>query len=335
MPDNPGLLGGATDPATGAPAPSTGVGGSTAPVEAMPSPESFVDTSVAAVAARSQGRAILRRFLRHRLAMASLVLFVAILLLDEIGSRLWPYTYSQLTDALNSGPTGGHPFGTDGVGHDMFAQVMRASLTSIELSLVVAAVSMVIGVAIGALAGYYRSWPEAFLMRFTDLILTIPILAILLVLSRQAARHAGSWLFIGLIIGFVIWTSVARLVRGALLSLRERDFIEAARALGAGDGRIILRHLLPNAVGPIIVNTTLSVATAILLESTLSFLGLGVQPPQTSLGLLISQNQGAATTEWWLFAFPAIFLVVIVLCVNFIGDGLRDAFDPRQTRVRA
>ena len=288
-----------------------------------------------AVQARSQARTILRRFLRHRLAVVSLAIFIAILLLDVIGGHLWTYSYTILTNALNQGPTLAHPFGTDSIGHDMFAQVMRASETSIQLALLVAVVSLVVGVTIGALAGYYRAWVEGALMRFTDLVLTIPILAILIVLSNVAAQKAASWWFIALIIGLVIWTSVARLVRGSFLSLREREFIDAARALGATNRRIILRHMLPNAVGPIIVNTTLTVAVAVLLESALSFLGLGVQPPQTSLGLLIDQNQGSATTEWWLFVFPAVFLVVIVLCVNFIGDGLRDAFDPAQTRVRA
>ena len=288
-----------------------------------------------AVEARSQTRTVIRRFLRHRLAVASLAVFLAIVLLDFIGGHLWTYSYTALTNALNQGPTAAHPFGTDSIGHDMFAQVMRASQTSIELALLVAAVSLVVGVTIGAVAGFFRGAAEAVLMRFTDLVLTIPILAILIVLSNVASQRASNWWFIAVIIGFVIWTSVARLVRGSFLPLREREFIEAARALGASNRRIILRHMLPNAVGPIIVNGTLAVAVAILLESALSFLGLGVQPPQTSLGLLIDQNQGSATTEWWLFVFPAVFLVVIVLCVNFIGDGLRDAFDPSQTRVRA
>jgi peptide/nickel transport system permease protein len=299
------------------------------PFLARPSEQEFT------VQSRSRGRMVLRRFVRHRLAMISLGVFIAIALLAVIGGRLWTYNYAELTNSLGQAPSAAHPFGTDDIGHDLFAQVLRASETSIELALFVALISTVVGSTIGALAGYYGKLLDAALMRFTDLVLVIPVLAILLVLSHQAAKRTGSWFWLGLIIGLVLWTYVARLVRGSFLSLREREFVEAARALGASDGRIILRHLIPNAVGPIIVNTTLTVAVAVLLESALSYLGLGVQPPNTSLGRLIADGQGAAQTEWWLFAFPAIFLVLIVLCINFIGDGLRDAFDPSQTRVRA
>ncbi|HET9732641.1 MAG TPA: ABC transporter permease [Acidimicrobiales bacterium] len=285
--------------------------------------------------ARSRARMVLRRFLRHRLAMLALCVFVAILLLAVVGGHLWKYNYTAITNDLAQGPSLRHPFGTDDIGHDLFAQVLHGAETSIETALLVSVVGTTIGVAVGAVAGYFGRFVDAALMRFTDLILTIPILAVLIVLAHQIAKQAGSWFWIGLLIAFLIWTYVARLVRGAFLSLREREFVEASRAIGASSWRIITRHLIPNAVGPIIVNASLTVATAVLLESTLSYLGLGVQPPNTSLGLLIANGQTAAFTEPWLFYFPAIFIVVIVLCLNFIGDGLRDAFDPGQTRVRA
>ena len=188
---------------------------------------------------------------------------------------------------------------------------------------------------IGAIAGFYRGWVDSLLMRFVDLVLVVPILAILILLSSKLAKQSSNWLGLALIIGLLSWTYVARLVRADFLSLRERDFVEASRALGATNRRIIVKHMLPNAIGPIIVNATLTVALSIILESTLSFLGLGVQPPNVSLGLLVSQGQDSATTEWWLFVFPVAFLIILILSIFLIGDGLREAFDPKKSRVRA
>jgi peptide/nickel transport system permease protein len=172
-------------------------------------------------------------------------------------------------------------------------------------------------------------------MRFVDLVLVIPILAILIVLAHKLTKQSDNWFGLAVIIGILSWTYVARLVRADFLSLRERDFVEASRALGATNKRIIVKHMLPNAVGPIIVNATLTVALSIILETTLSFLGLGVQPPGVSLGLLVSQGQDSATTEWWLFVFPVVFLIILILSIFLIGDGLREAFDPKKSRVRA
>jgi peptide/nickel transport system permease protein len=171
-------------------------------------------------------------------------------------------------------------------------------------------------------------------MRFTDLILIVPGLVILLVLANTVSKATGNWLWIALILAALFWTYLARLVRGVFLSLREREFIEAEHAIGASGARIILRHLIPNAAGPVIVNATLTIANAILVEAALSFLGLGISPPQVSLGQLIAAGEGDATVLPYLFYFPAAFLIVIILAVNFIGDGLRDALDPQQ-RVRA
>jgi len=225
--------------------------------------------------------------------------------------------------------------GTDDIGHDSMAQILRGAQKSVQVALLVAFLSTTLGAVIGALAGYYRGWIDSALMRFTDLVLTIPYIAILAVLAANVADKAGNWFFVGLVLSALLWTYIARVVRGQFLSLREKEFVEAARALGASDFRIMFRHLLPNATGSIIVNATVTVAVAILVETALSFLGLGIRPPDTSLGLLISQGQQAATTRPWLFWFPGIIIVIIALTVNFIGDGLRDAFDPTQTRVRA
>jgi peptide/nickel transport system permease protein len=205
----------------------------------------------------------------------------------------------------------------------------------IQIALTVAVMATLIGVTIGAIAGYYRGWIDSALMRFVDLVLVIPVLAILIVLAHRLTKQSDNWLGLAIIIGILSWTYVARLVRADFLSLRERDFVEASRALGASNKRIIVKHMLPNAVGPIIVNATLTVALSIILETTLSYLGLGVQPPGVSLGLLVNQGQDSATTEWWLFVFPVVFLIVLILSIFLIGDGLREAFDPKKSRVRA
>jgi peptide/nickel transport system permease protein len=223
--------------------------------------------------------------------------------------------------------------GTDDIGHDTLAQVLRGAQKSVQVALLVALLSTSVGSVIGAVAGYYRGVVDSVLMRFTDLVLTIPLLAIAALLAGTLS--GGDWFLVAVVIASVSWTSIARVVRGSFLSLREKEFVDAARALGASDTRIIFRHLLPNATGSIIVNATITVAVAILVETALSFLGLGIRPPDTSLGLLVSAGVQAAQTRPWLFYFPGLVIILIALTINFIGDGLRDAFDPTQTRVRA
>lgn len=286
------------------------------------------------VEARSQMRLVIRRFVRHRAAMVSLLVLVLLILLALVGGRFWTYSYEEITPEFSTPPSWKHPMGTDGPGHDTFAQVLRGAQKSVQIMLLVALFSTAIGVTVGSIAGFYRGKVDAILMRGIDLILTIPTLAILAVLSNKVSQ-SGSWFGVALIIAALAWTTLARIVRAEILSLREKEFVEAARAAGASDGRIIFRHLLPNVVGSIIVSATLTMAAAILIETTLSYLGLGIQAPDTSLGRLVSSGQAAAQTRPWLFYFPGLFIIVIVLCVNFIGDGLRDAFDPKQNRVRA
>jgi ABC-type dipeptide/oligopeptide/nickel transport system permease subunit len=288
------------------------------------------------VTARSQWAYVRMRFLRHRLAVASLIVLVLIGLVGVFAPQLAPYGYDeQNLDLGIQSPTleGWHLFGTDQLGRDYLSRVMYGVRTSLWVAIFVALLSTAIGTTVGALAGYYSGHVDNVLMRFTDLILTLPGLAVLL--TASVFLGSGDPLKIGLILAFLFWTAVARIVRGLFLSLREREFVEAAKAAGASDLRIIVRHMLPNCLGPIIVNTTLVIAAAILVEAALSFLGFGIQPPNAALGKLVAEGQGEGFELWWLVTFPGLVIVVIALCVNFVGDGLRDAFDPTQRRTRA
>ena len=287
------------------------------------------------IKSRSQWGYARRRFFRHRLAMASLVVLVIILLAGAFAGVVAPYPFAA-QDFAHSGqaPTlaGHHYFGTDVLGRDYFSRVVYGIRTSEKVAFLVAFVSTFIGTVIGALAGYYGGWIDNLLMRFTDLILTLPGLPILL--TAAAFLGSGDLYRIGLILALLFWTALARIVRGSFLSLREKEYVEAAKAAGAGDARIMFRHMLPNVVGPIVVNATLIVGVAILTEAALSFLGFGIQPPNPSLGKLIADGQDVSQSMWWLVTFPGLAIVLIVLCINFIGDGLRDALDPTQ-RQRA
>ena len=227
---------------------------------------------------------------------------------------------------------GSFPFGASSVGFDNFAQVMRGIQQTIVIVAIMGVLSTVIGVVLGAIAGYFRGWVDAVIMRFTDLILTLPVILITAVLGRVFNAHGV--FSVALALGFLSWTQLTRLVRAEFLTLREREFVDAARVAGASSRRIIFKHILPNTVGVIVVNATLTVSGGILTEAALSFLGFGIQFPDVSLGSLISQYQGAiGTGEPYLFIWPGVFIITIVLALNFIGDGLRDAFDPRQKRI--
>ncbi|MGO1886221.1 MAG: ABC transporter permease [Citricoccus sp.] len=300
----------------------------------------------------SQGQLVRRRFRNHKAAMVSAVFLALIFIVafTSIGYAgipgWWDKDYASAGAVVNGGnPTlslvpqwlggqgiqwGEHPFGQDSTGKDYFALTMRGTQQSLIIALVVGVVSTVIGAVVGSLAGYFRGWIDAALMRATDLVIVIPLLVLAAVLGQMSSGLGAGILPLALVLGLVTWTSLARLVRGEVLSLREKEFVAAAVAMGAKPGRVILRHLLPNTVGVIVVNATFAIAAAILLETSLSFLGFGVKPPDSSLGLLISQYQNAFTTRPWLFWWPGMFILAIALSVNFIGDGLRDAFDPRQ-----
>ena len=287
------------------------------------------------VKVRSQWDYARRRFLRHRLAMGGLILLVIIFGAGIFANYIAPYTYDGIDlNNILAPPTfaGHHFFGTDEIGRDYFSRVIYGIRTSEEVGVVVAVLSSVIGLVIGAIAGYYSGWLDNILMRITDLTLTLPFLAILL--TAAALLGTGSQWRVTFILAALFWTNIARVVRGIFLSLREKEYVEAAKAAGAGDARIMFRHILPNTLGPIVVSGTLAVATAILIEAALSFLGFGIKPPTPSLGVLVNGGQ-TNPQQWWLTVFPGLTIVLIVLCVNFVGDGLRDALDPTQRRIRA
>jgi peptide/nickel transport system permease protein len=207
---------------------------------------------------------------------------------------------------------------------------MRGTEQSIMVMIIIGGLGGIIGTIVGAISGYFRGRLDGFLMRLTDLIITIPAIIIGAVIGYKVGNLGV--VVLGLYLGLFSWTGLARLVRGEFLSLREREFVDAARVAGASNRRIIFKHILPNAVGIIIVSVTLSMSGAILLETGLSFLGFGVVAPDVSLGSLISTYQDSFATRPWLFWWPGLFIISIALCINFIGDGLRDAFDPRQRR---
>ncbi len=291
----------------------------------------------------SQGTLVLRRFLRHRGAMVALAVLILVLLMayTSIGAGpvpgWWSKNYSDLYPQVNGGsPTltlwppsfGEHPFGQDTIGKDYFALVMRGTQISLFIAFSVGILATILGTVVGAAAGYMRGLVEALLMRTTDLFIIIPTLVLAAVVAQMVSK-AGV-VALAAVLGLVSWTGLARLVRAEVLSMREREFVAAARAIGTPTSRIIIRHILPNTLGTIVVNATLLISAAILLETALSYLGFGVKAPDTSLGLLISQYQNALTTRPWLFWWPGMFILAIALTVNFIGDGLRDAFDPRQ-----
>jgi ABC-type dipeptide/oligopeptide/nickel transport system permease subunit len=293
--------------------------------------------------ARSQWAYARIRFFRHRLAVFSLVVLILVALVAIFAKQVAPHGFND-QDYLNiaAKPSWEHPFGTDLLGRDYLSRVIFGLRTSLWVAFFVAILSTAIGTAIGALAGYYGGTIDNLLMRFTDLILTLPGLAVLLTAAAflgQETQKVGPLtisqpVMIGLILAFLFWTGLARIVRGVFLSLREKEFVEAAKASGASDMRIIVRHILPNCVGPIVVTMTLIIATAILVEAALSFLGFGIQPPNPALGSLIADGNIGGLGYWWLVTFPGLVIVVVALAVNFIGDGLRDALDPTQ-RVRA
>ena len=296
---------------------------------------SNVDSDDMEFEARGQWAMVLHRFLHNGQAMTGLVTFALLLIVSGVYTALYPSQYSTLSTAYNQGPSAAHIFGTNGIGIDMLAQILKGVLQDVQVAVLVSAMSVVIGTLVGAVAGYYGGKIDNIMMRFVDLVLVIPVLVVLILLAHIVAKQANNWFYLAIIIGSLSWTYIARLVRAEFLSLRERDFVEASRALGASDWRIISRHMIPNAIGPIIVNATITIAGAIVLEATLSYLGLGIQPPAVSLGLLIEQGQNSATTEYWLFVYPAAFLLALIVSVFFIGDGLRAALDPRKVKVRS
>jgi peptide/nickel transport system permease protein len=310
---------------------------------AITTPSSAATAGLDIAKPRKQWQVVFSRFFRHKAAIGGLIVFVLLVLFIVFGGMLWKYSAADLNLGRYKAPSADHPFGTGQIGDDLFAKVIRGLGFSMKIALVAAALNTAVGVVLGAIAGYYRGWVDSVVSRLTDLSLIIPTFLIAAVLSRgtfsteeiSKGGGASNWLQVAIIIGLTNWMTVSRTVRGMVLSLREKEFVEAAKALGGGPTRVIFRHILPNTMDVVIVNATIAVAQAVLIEAALSFVQLGVKYPDTSLGLLISENQNELLVHPWLFYFPFVFIVLISLSVNFIGDGLRDAFDPRQKRVRA
>ncbi len=281
--------------------------------------------------ARSQWRLFLRRFLRHRMAVLSIV--VLVLIMVACFGADWVAPFPKNKQDLLVGPVGPrseHWFGTDELGRDQLTELLYAGQISLRIGLAVALIATVVGTVLGSIAGYFGRWADQLLMRLTDLFLVVPAVAVLAI----AIKNLGdSSITITYVLAGLGWMYIARVVRSQVLSIKEKEFIEAARASGASHARIIGRHLLPNTVGPILVNATLAIAAAIITESTLSFLGFGVQPPTTSWGRMLADSRGyVGTPKAYLIYFPGLALLLVVLAVNFIGDGLRDAFDPQSRR---
>jgi len=282
------------------------------------------------VKARSQWAYARKRFLRHRLAVASLIVVTAIFLTGALAGVIAPHSYSQIDlNYFFHAPTvkNAHYFGTDQLGRDYFSRVIYGIRTSEKVGLVVALLSSVIGLLVGGIAGYFGGWIDNILMRITDLVLTLPALPVLL--TAAALLGQGNEWRVTLILAFFFWTPLARIIRGSFLSLREKEYVEAAKAVGAGDFRIMFRHMLPNSLGPIVVNGTLTVGTAILVEAALSFLGFGIQPPTPAWGSMLSESRDFLYFAWWLAAFPGAALALTALGVNLLGDWLRDTLDPK------
>jgi len=300
-----------------------------------PTPREVAEPDPAAY--RSERFGIWRRFRKHKLALLGACVIIAIAVV-AFAAKLLPLQDPNAIDQVNWQGTplapgvAGHLLGTDDYGRDLLARLIYGAQISLTVAFFAVLMELAIGTVVGAIAGYFGGWIDYWLMRVTDVFLSIPLLPLLLVLTAivedTSSKAALSFGVIVVIIGGLSWPSVARLVRASFLSLREKEFCEAARALGNRDARIIFRHLLPNAVAPIIVQGTLEVANVIILESTLSFLGFGIQPPTASWGNMLANAESNMAIAPWVAIFPGLCILVTVLAINYLGDGLRDAIDP-------
>lgn len=278
-----------------------------------------------------------RRLLENRAAMAGIIVLGVIALMALFAPLLSPYPYDEINyDLISCAPpwwpvemactAPGHIFGTDAVGRDIFVRVLYGARISLAVGLVATIVSLVIGVLYGATAGYLGGRIDGLMMRVVDILYSLPFIFFVIILMVVFDRN---FILLFVAIGAVEWLTMARIVRGQTLSIKQKEFIEAARAAGVSGPGIITRHVIPNVVGPVVVYVTLTVPTVILMESFLSFLGLGIQEPMTSWGVLISDGADQMETAPWMLLFPALFMAVTLFCFNFVGDGLRDALDPK------
>jgi peptide/nickel transport system permease protein len=277
---------------------------------------------------------VLRRFVRNKPAVVSLVLLVLLFVSCYALPPLLPYSYTDLDYyALQQPPTTDHWFGTNALGQDLLAQTLRGMQKSMLIGVCVAFISTIIAATVGSIAGYFGGWRDRTLMWVVDLLLVVPgFLLVAIVTPRLSQSGRVFWLII--LLSVFSWMISSRIVRGMTMSLRDREFVAAARYMGVSNWRIIVRHIVPNVASILIIDTALNVGIAILAETGLSFLGFGIQPPDVSLGTLIADGTKSATTFPWVFLFPAGVLVLIVMCANLTGDGLRDALDPGSRALR-
>jgi peptide/nickel transport system permease protein len=296
--------------------------------------------------ALTPGQLAWRRFRKHRLALIGATGIILLIFFVIIGSVFIPESAANLGDLYHrlTAPTASHIFGTDSTGRDVFNRIIYGGQISLFIGILAVALEVTLGTVIGGVAAYFGSWIDAVLMRFTEAMLAIPSLFLLIVLAKFLGRDIPTFNVLGrtfsgsvgiviLVIGLTSWMYLARIVRANVLSLKELDYISAARALGASTSRIFFGHLVPNTLGPIIVAATLGLANAILTEAYVSFLGLGVQPPTATWGNMMDQAQSFILRGvWWMWVFPSLFIIFTILCINLMGDGLRDAFDPRSAK---
>lgn len=287
---------------------------------------------------REERHGVWKRFRRHRIALIGAVVLALMAFAAIFAHFIAPADPNFIDNANWNGTplapgVAGHLLGTDENGRDLLSRLIYGAQISLTVALFAVVMEISIGTVLGAIAGYYGGWIDFVIMRVTDVVLSIPLLPLLLVLtaivSATSQKASLSFILIVVLIGGLSWPAVARLVRASFLTLREREFTEAAKALGNRDGRIIFRHLLPNAIAPIIVQATLEVANVIILESTLSFLGYGIQPPTASWGSMLANSQTNMSIAPWVAVFPGLCIVIVTLSINYLGDGLRDALDPK------
>ena len=284
----------------------------------------------AAIEGRSLWDDARARLFRNKAAVAAMIVFSVFTLIALLGPVFWPHDYDTLyKERVGWGPTFKHLhiMGTDTLGRDQFIRLLVGYRISLLVGVLATAVSLVIGVSWGAVAGYFGGRVDQVLMRIVDALYAIPFIFFVILLTTVFGRNIY---LIFIAIGAVEWLTMSRIVRGQTLSLKNREFIEAARAAGVSQGAIILKHIVPNIIGPVVIYMTLIIPQVILLESFLSFIGLGINEPLTSLGVLISNGKNQMSSSPWLLIFPAVAMAITLLCLNFIGDGVRDAVDPKE-----
>ncbi len=300
--------------------------------------------SLESLALRKKARSLwgdaLRQFRKNKLAMAGIVMLTLLILMTLLGPVLWTVDRETIDfSASKTSPNFAHPLGTNDLGQDMFARIIWGGRISLSVGIFVMAVQVTLGVIVGAIAGYFGKTADNLLMRLTDLFLALPVLPLLFLsvyLFQETMRKAfgiilGTFLLIVFVIGALTWMATARLVRASILSIKQKEFVEAAHSIGADNFSVIVKHILPNVLSPVIVAGSLGIGVAIIQESTLSFLGIGFDPSLPTWGRLLAESRDFLDIAWWMAVGPASVIFLTVLSINFIGDGLRDALDPRKS----